>query len=78
MTPQEKLWKLLVSNGIRVMLRNEIALILNEACRLGQQQGMEEAAKICDQQNEEPECYERAKYCAEAIRQAANALKEIK
>jgi len=29
---------------------------------------MEDAAKICDEQATEPECPERAVYCAEAIR----------
>ncbi len=32
----------------------------------------EACAAICDEQAKEPECPERAKYCAEAIRSAAN------
>lgn len=35
--------------------------------------GMLAAAEICDAQDGEPECPERAKYCAEAIREAAKS-----
>lgn len=35
--------------------------------------GMERAAAICDQQAKEPECPERAAYCADAIRAAIGA-----
>lgn len=33
-------------------------------------EGMEEAARICEQQAHEPECPERAQHCADAIRAA--------
>ena len=38
-------------------------------------EGMEEAADICDTQALEPECPERATYCAEAIRAKADELR---
>lgn len=34
----------------------------------GRAAGIEEAAKVCDAQSSEPECPERAQYCADAIR----------
>ena len=39
---------------------------------LAYRQGLEDAARVCDEQQTEGECPERASYCAEAIR----ALKE--
>ena len=38
------------------------------AYRAGRNAGLEEAAGICDSQTKEPECPERASYCADAIR----------
>ena len=40
--------------------------------RAAQAEAFEQAAAVCDEQQLEPECPERASYCAEAIR----ALKE--
>ena len=34
----------------------------------------EECAKICEQQSLEPECPERAMYCADAIRMRSNRV----
>ena len=34
----------------------------------GLNDGLEQAARICEKQVNEPECPERAQYCAEAIR----------
>lgn len=32
----------------------------------------EECARVCDAQSQEPECPERAKYCADAIRERSS------
>lgn len=47
----------------------EFAKAMQSAYQSGRQSGMEEAAILCDAQAKEPECPERAEYCATAIRQ---------
>ena len=43
--------------------------------KLAQAEAFEAAAKLCDEQQLEPECPERASYCAAAIREMAKEMK---
>lgn len=78
-------WEIQIENGY-VMGELLVEMAFMDAYRLGQQQGMEESAKICKLQVKDWSPTENAKYVAwetakdieKAIRQAANALKEIK
>jgi len=48
--------------------------MMNEAmARAAWDAAIEACAKVCDEQALEPECPERAKYCADAIRTRSNA-----
>lgn len=51
---------------------NRPATEVEEACAMAYQAGViverEACAKVCDEQANEPECPERAAYCADAIR----------
>lgn len=47
---------------------NSISIHSDAARQQGRAAGIEEAAKVCDQQASEPECPERAQYCADSIR----------
>ena len=49
-------------------------LIAKRFAKIIEAKTLERAAVVCDEQANEPECPERAKYCAEAIRE----LKEQK
>lgn len=47
-----------------------------EACiKQAKAEAFEAAAKLCDEQQLEPECPERASYCAAAIREMAKEMK---
>lgn len=48
--------------------KTEALEIWEAAWQASRKQALEEAAKVCDEQDSEPECPERAAYCAEAIR----------
>lgn len=50
--------------------------IQEAAYAAGRDAGLEEAAKTCDEQRSEPECLERATYCADAIRALKSDAKE--
>lgn len=63
-----------------VRLRREFRAKWNQTrdahfARLARATAFEEAAKVCEQQSSEPECPERAQYCADAIRALAAAEK---
>lgn len=81
MTPKEQFneWWIMAEHNFHALFIEPIAReAFLKGYLLGQKQGMEESAKICDSLNKyrsDNHCIEHA---AEAIRQAANALKEIK
>jgi len=75
MTPEEKLWLLLVQSGIKVMKRRDAAEILKEA----QQDAYEEAAKICKLQIKDWSPTENAKAVAlETAKDIARAIRALK
>jgi len=53
---------------------NADARLMWQGFQLGEASALERAAKVCDAQHGEPECPERAKYCAEAIRALAQEV----
>ena len=55
--------------------RDELRAAITTALREQYIAGMERAAVICDEQAKEPECPERAEYCAFAIRAVAAEVK---
>ena len=73
MTPKEyakKGWHEFSTGSIFQDYIEPFAKVIKEA----QLEAYENAAKICDEQTNEPECPERAAYCAKAIRDAMNKL----
>ena len=46
----------------------------NARAEQARRKALEEAAAVCDEQAKEPECPERARYCADAIRALINSV----
>ena len=74
MTPEERLWILLVQSGVKIMPRMDAEAILKEVRLEATRQAYEDAARICNQrarsatsEGDKSSFYE-AEECAESIR----------
>ena len=77
-------WATLTTREQARMVKDDCAEAWQEGFKDGYEKGVsafhdsvkierEACAKVCDDQANEPECPERAKYCAAAIRMRSNA-----